>query len=184
MHELINTWAKEGNDISVYLTKIKGLWNRISLLTGGDSIHLQLKLFKNELAYSLSSTWNDFTCQLQHDSLKCDMSVPQFIGECHKEYCQCQNHDKKGATSSYSGLWNPCNVWEFQIGGDVVPKGMGMALSVGGVKWSTSSWLQMVFRSCDLNEQLWRYALFKLGLSLQGFWSCWYKRWNLCKIKK
>src|SRR6266849_5308325 len=43
---------------------------------------------------------------------------------------------------TYSGLQNPCNVWEFQIGGNVVPEGVGMALSAGGVKWSTSSWLQ------------------------------------------
>jgi len=42
----------------------------------------------------------------------------------------------------YSGLQNPCNVWEFRIGGDVAPESVGMALSAGGVKWSTSSWLQ------------------------------------------
>ena len=48
--------------------------------------------FKKYLASSLPYTWDEFTCQFTCDPTKINYTVPQFIGDCHKEYCHCLKH--------------------------------------------------------------------------------------------
>ena len=46
-------------------------------------------IFKKYLASLLPYTWDEFTCQFTHDSMKINCTVLQFIGNCHEEYCYC-----------------------------------------------------------------------------------------------
>ena len=54
----------------------------------------------------------------------------------------------------YSGLGNPSNVWRFWTGRGVAPEGVDLALSTERIKLVLHLGFQMVFRSCNVNEQL------------------------------
>jgi transposase InsO family protein len=103
MRELTDTKAGEDDDIIEHLSRIKQLWDRITLVCQGD-LPLSPKLFKKFLTYSLPPSWDEFTRQFSRDPLKKDLTVPQFIGECHEEF---RRRQKRGTTSVESAYAAP-----------------------------------------------------------------------------
>ena len=64
MRELIAVKAQEGDDIKEHLTKIMELWDRMTRICP-NNLPMKPPQFKKFLAYSLPSTWDDFTRQHQ-----------------------------------------------------------------------------------------------------------------------
>ena len=106
MRELTDKKAHDGDDIIQHLASIKQTWDRITLVCQGD-LPLSPKLFKKFLAYSLPPTWDEFTCQFSRDPAKRDLSVPQFIGECHEEYRRRVQRGNGSTDSTYSAYGKP-----------------------------------------------------------------------------
>jgi gag-polypeptide of LTR copia-type len=106
MCKLTDKKAQDGNDIIQHFASIKQTWDHITLVCQGDLSHSP-KLFKKFLAYSLSPTLDKFTCQFSCDSAKKNLSVPQFISECYKEYRRCVQRSNKSNDSTYSAYGKP-----------------------------------------------------------------------------
>ena len=94
MRELMGMMANKGDNIIAHLVKVKQIWDCLIMVCPKKSI-LSPPTFKKYLASSLPYTWNKFTHQFTHDPTKIDCTIPQFIGNCHKEYC---HHLKHGNT--------------------------------------------------------------------------------------
>ena len=104
MRELTAMTANDGDDIIKHLAKLKQLWDRITLVCQSD-LPLPPKLFKKFLAYSLPTTWDEFTRQFSRDPAKKDLTIHEFIGECNEEYRRRQkrdNKDENGNQSAYA----------------------------------------------------------------------------------
>ena len=106
MHKLTDKKAHDGNDIIQHLASIKQTWDHITLVCQGN-LPLSPKLFKKFLAYSLPPTWNKFMRQFSHDPAKKDLSVSQFIGECHEEYWRRVQRGNRSTDSTYSAYGKP-----------------------------------------------------------------------------
>jgi hypothetical protein len=85
MHELTDMKAKDGDNIIVHLSKLKQLWDHITLVCQSD-LPLSPKNFKKFLAYLLPPSWDKFTRQFSRNPTKKDLTIHHYIGECNEEY--------------------------------------------------------------------------------------------------
>jgi hypothetical protein len=85
LRELTDSKAGEGDDIIEHLANVKRLWDRI-VLVAPNNIPSTPAQFKKFLSFSLPPSWDEFTRQFQRDPTKINLTVAEFIGECHEEY--------------------------------------------------------------------------------------------------
>ncbi len=104
MCELNTMKAHEGNDIIEHLTKLKRLWDRVTLISG-ETPSSEAK-FKQQIGYSLPMSWDEFVCVLNHSPDKKDAPLPSFIGKCMEEHC-CHTQCVKEVDSKSQYAGNP-----------------------------------------------------------------------------
>jgi hypothetical protein len=97
MQEILDTKAKDGDDIITHLTKIRQIWDCLTLLS--DKMPITLENFKKFLAYSLPPSWNDFTQRFSQNPAKEHISISAYTGKCCKQYHLHQKRESKNSKS-------------------------------------------------------------------------------------